>query len=67
MKTHQPQLPAAEIEAMYAIAVREHGPQGRSSRMLKQALDRELQGVGGAVVPGERVPSPRDARRNHPR
>ncbi|GAC1543473.1 MAG: hypothetical protein NVS2B4_21890 [Ramlibacter sp.] len=43
MKTHQQRSPLCEIETQYEIAVREHGPQGRSTRMLKQALDRELE------------------------
>ena len=65
MKTHQQRSPASEIEEMYAIAVREHGPQGRSSRMLKQELDRELQGAGKSPV---RTSSAREsAKRSHPR
>lgn len=66
MKTHQQRSPSSEIEEMYAIAVREHGPQGRSSRLLKQALDREVRGGGEARNP--RDSSAREtAKRGHPR
>jgi hypothetical protein len=48
MRIHQQRSAASEIEQLYAIAVREHGPQGRSSRILKQELDRELRRVSEA-------------------
>lgn len=68
MKTHQQRSPASEIEEMYAIAVREHGPQGRSSRMLRQELDRELRAGRDARGSPALSSSGRDgARRSHPR
>lgn len=42
MKTHQQRSTVSEIQEMYEIAVGEHGPQARSSKMLKQALECEL-------------------------
>jgi len=60
MKTHQQRSPASEIEELYAIAVREHGPQGRSSRMLKQELERELRRPSGAGAPDKDSTSMRD-------
>lgn len=66
MKTHQQRSPSSEIEEMYAIAVREHGPQGRSSRLLKQALDREVRGAGEAGRPHD-CSAREAAKRVHPR
>lgn len=60
MHTHQQRSPAAEIEELYAIAVREHGPEARSSKILREELDRELRRVAQA---GDRQDAPATARR----
>lgn len=48
MKIHQPRSAASEIEELYAIALREHGPQARSSTRLRQELEIERRRGAGA-------------------
>jgi hypothetical protein len=38
MQSHQSRPVAEELEEMYRIAVREHGPYARSARLIGQAL-----------------------------
>lgn len=41
MKVHSPRPVLDELKELYAIAVREHGPQARSARLIASTMARE--------------------------
>ncbi len=49
MKCHTARPIVEDLEELYSIAVREHGPHARSSRWIRMSLE-ELKEVKGAVV-----------------
>lgn len=51
MEIHTTRPMLQELQELYEIAVREHGPHARSVRFIGEALQRELQARSGAAKP----------------
>lgn len=45
-ETHLARPVLQELQELYEISMREHGPQGRSTRIIGEALARERAGAG---------------------
>lgn len=56
MRSHQDRPLQDELQELYAIALREHGPQSRASRIIGRALNE----VRAGVQPAQPRPRPRD-------
>jgi hypothetical protein len=48
MKTHQTRPLREEMQDLYAIALREHGAQGRSTRLIARTIESLSRGQGDA-------------------
>ncbi|TFZ04820.1 hypothetical protein [Ramlibacter rhizophilus] len=61
MQVHSSRPVLVELEELYRIALREHGPQGRSSQLIERSLAQERQGA-----PRTQQPRPQAARERTP-